>query len=104
MNKASPSVYLEILEWWKEAGFKLTPHDISPALGSAKANGHVKMLDWWKSNCSRRDLKGSIMDGASRRVLNGLGSECSTDAMDSASSTGHIHVLDWWRKPAMSKF
>ncbi|KAI8810630.1 hypothetical protein BJ742DRAFT_666392, partial [Cladochytrium replicatum] len=42
----------------------------------ARSNGHVHVLDWWKSS--------------------GLKMIHTHDAANDASENGHVAVLDWW--------
>ena len=55
--------------------FNLNILDNTYFIDNASENGHVNVLDWWKSS--------------------GFDLEYSNDAIDYASENGHVNVLDW---------
>ncbi|KAI8803093.1 hypothetical protein BJ742DRAFT_909255 [Cladochytrium replicatum] len=88
------------------------------ATGWAALNGHVDVLEWWRSSGFDLKLRGNEIDSASTNghvavenghvvVLNwwkssGLTLAYTTFAIDRASVKGHVHVLDWWKSSGLS--
>ena len=104
---ASYNNKINILNWWKGLGFKIT--NIRSIISEVSWRGHVYVLEWWKQYCSEADIEfryeHDAIDYASFygriNILNwwvqsGLQLKYSNKAIDGASLCGHINVLDWW--------
>jgi len=89
---------------YKKFGLNILDND--ELINQASSNGHIDILNWWKSSNLKLKYGTCAINIASHNghinVLNwwkssGLGLKYSDDAMDDASINGHINVLEWWK-------
>ncbi|KAI9324043.1 hypothetical protein DFJ73DRAFT_919955 [Zopfochytrium polystomum] len=74
MDEVSKTGRLEMLEFWRRSGVKLSY--TSEAVDGASERGDLQVLQWWAAS--------------------GLKVLYSEKAMDRASANHHLHVLNWW--------
>ena len=75
IDSASKNGHIDVLEWFKNSGYKFK-YSVN-AIKLASQNCHVNVLKWFKNS--------------------GYEFKYSADAIDLASENGHVNVLEWFK-------